>query len=93
MDMFSARRRIDTLEPWAKHINVLLLPIRSKRLITSCTSLLLLQTVFPAYCLSPEPGRIENRTYTKKERIHNVYVSCLRSSHLSVGSAHMNTSS
>ncbi|SCJ41047.1 Uncharacterised protein [uncultured Ruminococcus sp.] len=49
MDMFSARRRIDTLEPWAKHINVLLLPIRSKRLITSCTSLLLLQTVFPAY--------------------------------------------
>lgn len=22
MDMFSARRRIDTLEPWAKHIDV-----------------------------------------------------------------------
>ena len=43
----------------------------------------------PCLCLSQEPEKIGSHICTKQERIHVVYVSYWRSSHLSVGPARM----
>ena len=53
-------------------------PIRSKRLTTVCASLCSFKRC-SLLMLIPEQAlgyRIGRRTYTKKERIHTVYVSC-----------------